>query len=99
MTHKQKFGGLQIPFGAEVLFKPSGVRLEDKPVKWESDAKVGVFAGYVLQPGYTWQGEYLVWPLSAFLNFSLKKDTPAADFRIHTPHRTKVIKFRNRGGD
>ena len=59
LTHNVKFHGKLIPFGAKVLFKPSNVREDDKPNKWGANAGVGVFAGYVIQPGYIWKGEIL----------------------------------------
>ena len=46
LTHKRvEFPGLSIPFGAEVMFKPSGTRPADLPGKWEGDSVLGIFAG------------------------------------------------------
>ena len=50
LTHGVKFTGKLIPFGAKVQFKPSNVREEDKPTKWGSDSKVGVFEGTSYNP-------------------------------------------------
>ena len=95
-THMNgEFPGFRVPFGAKVLFKPSNVRTQDLPGKMESDALVGVFAGYQIEPGYKWNGVYLVWPIGEFDTFSLKKDTRAEDFQIRTPHKTSVVKFSN----
>ena len=80
-THRKgEFNGLKIPFGARVLFKPSDTHADDKPTKWALDALQGVFAGYHVQPGYTWPKQYFAWPITDFDGLKLLAATPAANF-------------------
>ncbi len=48
-----------------MLFKPSVTKVSIG--KWEEPSSVGVFAGYMLQPGYVSKGEYLIWDLEDFV--------------------------------
>ena len=67
-THKKgEFTGLKIPSRARVFLKPSGARPDDKPTKWAPDSLEGVFAGYFVQPGYTWSRRCLAWPLTILM--------------------------------
>ena len=67
MTHKKgEFGGIKIPFGARVYFKPPETRPNDVLGKWEPDSLGGIFAGYDMAPGYTWSRRYWVWSLTDF---------------------------------
>jgi hypothetical protein len=47
----------------------------------------GVFAGYYIQPGYTWSKQYLVWPLTDFDGLKLLVSTPADEFPLREPHK------------
>ena len=58
----EEFTGQLIPFGAAVIFKPSPTKYKtDKPLP---TGMYGIFLGYRLAPGGTWDGEYLVEDLS-----------------------------------
>ena len=93
-THKYgPFKGLKVPFGAQVVFKPSSTRHEYDNGKWEEDDVTGVFAGYDIQPGYELHGNYLVWPLEEFTQFSLRKDVSAENFKIKKPHIVQAMKL------
>ena len=57
--HGDEFKGALIPFGAKVVFRqfrPPG----HKCPKFAPRSEFGLFAGYFLQPGGFWKGEYLV---------------------------------------
>ena len=54
--HGESFKGALIPFGAKVVFRPP-VR---EGAKFASRSEHGLFAGYYLQPGGRWKGEFLV---------------------------------------
>ncbi len=54
----------RFPFGCKVLNKPSATKVSVE--KWEEPSSVGVFAGYVIHPGYKSKGEYYVWDLTDF---------------------------------
>ena len=51
----------------------------------------GVFAGYLIQPGYTWSKQYLIWPITGFDGLKLLTATPAADFPSREPHKVGRI--------
>ena len=53
---------LRIPFGCEVIFVPQDTKKLTHG-KWEGTGEVGVIAGYGLNAGYHWNGEYLCWSL------------------------------------
>ena len=69
-THGYPFTGELVPFGAAVIYKPTPV--QDVAIsKMEPSTRVGIFAGYKIEPGYKWgsekqTGKYLVWDLDAF---------------------------------
>ena len=54
--HGEKFQGRLIPFGSKVAFRPP----VPKGAKFAPRNEHGIFAGYYLQPGGRWKGEYLV---------------------------------------
>ena len=54
--HGEKFQGRLIPFGSKVTFKPP----VPKGAKFAPRNEHGILAGYYLQPGGQWKGEYLV---------------------------------------
>ena len=64
--HRHVFDGIQLPFGSLVHYIPSPIS-KDPSGKLESNAKEGVFLGYVLQPSHKCNGEYLVASLDNFV--------------------------------
>jgi hypothetical protein len=61
LTHGEEFGGLRVPFGTKVTFRPSPTK-RTQPGKWDPPTSTGVFAGYVLKPGYNWRStSYGTW--------------------------------------
>ena len=57
--HGDEFKGALIPFGAKVVFRPFRPPGHKGP-KFAPRSEFGLFAGYFLQPGGLWKGEYLV---------------------------------------
>ena len=57
--HGEEFKGALIPFGAKVTFRPFRPPGHKGP-KFAPRSEFGLFAGYFLQPGGLWKGEYLV---------------------------------------
>eukprot|EP00972_Heterocapsa_arctica_P086501 12750586-Heterocapsa_arctica.AAC.1 len=45
---------IRAPFGCEVIFYPSATKTADATAKWEGTGIAGVFAGYKITPGYSW---------------------------------------------
>ena len=72
-------------------FEPSEKRPDDKPTTWAPDFLEGVFAGYHIQPGYTWSKQYLVWPITDFDGLKLLTATLAAEFPLREPHKVGRI--------
>ena len=68
------FEGLRVPFGCKVIYMPSDTKATSETGKWDSPTSIGVFAGYWIQPGYTWHGEYLVWNLVEFADLDCSLD-------------------------
>ena len=67
MRHKKgQFVGPKIPFGAAVSFKQSPISKQNKS-KFSPDSQVGVFFGYVLQPGGVWKSDFYVVVLADFV--------------------------------
>ena len=91
-THKKgELGGLKIPFGARVWFKPNVTRPNDVPGKYEPDALEGVFGGYEIAPGYTWIKRYLVWAVTDFDGLKLRKNIAPEEFKLREPFRTSRL--------
>ena len=59
----EDFSGMQIPFGAKVLFWNNPKLKAPKISKFSPTAAEGIFLGYHIQPGFIWKEEYLVAPL------------------------------------
>ena len=57
--HGDEFKGALIPFGAKVVFRPFRPPGHKGP-KFAPRSEFGLFAGYFLQPGGLWKGEFLV---------------------------------------
>eukprot|EP00972_Heterocapsa_arctica_P084973 12521157-Heterocapsa_arctica.AAC.1 len=45
---------IRIPFCCEVIFYPSATKTADATAEWEGTGVAGVFAGYRITPGYSW---------------------------------------------
>ena len=56
LTHGDDFVGPEIPFGAAVIFVPAETQNSGHLHNWGPTGRLGVFAGYDLQPGSTWTG-------------------------------------------
>ena len=59
LAHGEEFSGKRFPFGCKVLYKPSSTNDSDNG-KWDPAGSVGVFALYVIHPGYLFKGEYFI---------------------------------------
>ena len=91
-THRKgEFTGPKVPFGARVWFKPSETRLGDVPGKWEPDSLEGVFAGYLLSPGYQWTKQFLVWAVTDFDGLEPRKGIRAEDFPVREPFKVSRL--------
>ena len=91
-THGSSFHGKLIPFGAKVIFRPSPIRL-DGPPKMSPQTAVGIFAGYTIQSGYTWHGEYKVWQLEDFATACMSTDARHTAKAFKQPQRVKAIEL------
>jgi transposase InsO family protein len=87
LTHGEEIQLKRFPFGCKVLFKPSSTKSSETDGKWSSAASVGVFAGYMMHPGYKFKGEYLVWDLLDFgRGADLSNLASHLDQRLRHPH-------------
>ena len=57
--------------------------------KWEGTGEAGVLAGYGLNSGYRWNGEYLCWSLRAPACIEMHEHAPNFPFSLSSPHRTR----------
>ena len=74
LTHGIDFHGQRIPFGAKVYFKAAPPHKSAQPQKEEAQAQVGIFGGYEIDRGYTWNGLYRVWYLDDFTHVNLARE-------------------------
>ena len=66
-THGEEFPGKHFVFGQKVIYEPPNTKLVKKQQpKMGPTARIGIFAGYELNPGYTWGKSYRVWDLKDF---------------------------------
>ncbi len=86
----ERFPGLRIPFGCKVSFLPAPTK-QCHDGKWEPKLVLGVFAGYKIRPGYTWQGEYLVWDLDELVGITVAHYVEPYP-SLRSPHVTNVWK-------
>ena len=84
---------LRIPFGCEVIFKPSPTKVSDVPGKWEGSGSAGVIAGYKMRPGYKWSGEYLVWSLKELSDVKLFSGIKNLPIGLQSPHVTSAVRL------
>ena len=90
----EEFTGQLIPFGAAVIFQPSPTKYKtDKPLP---TGMYGIFLGYRLAPGGTWNGEYLIEDLSHFVDIDFRMDAPGHRKSV-SPHVTKQVRLPQGG--
>ena len=71
----------RFPFGCEVIF----VLQDTKKLghgKWEGSGEVGVIAGYGLNAGYHWNGEYLCWSLKELARVDMHEHASKYPFSL-----------------
>ena len=92
MTHNEPFEGKRIPFGAKVIYRPADTKdISIHKNKMEPTGSIGVFAGYEISPGYSWDGIYLVWDLSDFAEVDLSANAKVTSLKI--PHKVKRVEI------
>ncbi len=64
--------------------------------KWEPKLLLGVFAGHEIRPGYTWQGEYLVWDLDELVGINVAHYVEPYP-SLRSPHVTKRVEMLSGG--
>ena len=62
LRYGEPFTGMNIPFGAKVLYWNDPKRKASAPTKFGPSSAEGVFLGYHIQPGFIWKGDYIVIP-------------------------------------
>ena len=94
MTHGDDFVGPEIPFGAAVIFVPAESKKSGHLHKWGPTGRLGVFAGYDLQPGSTWTGGgVLVWDLAEFEGVPLLQEAQYMKHSLQFPHKTRRVQL------
>ncbi len=87
LTHGVEFPNKRVPFGCKVLYNPSATKLSEHDGKRDAPSSVGIFAGYVMHPGYVFKGEYLIWDLLYFgRGADLSNLARSMNQRIRKPH-------------
>ena len=83
---KGHFKGKHIPFGALVHFIPSRTIMRSVPTKHDPNVVLGIFMGYVMSSGYTWNHQYKVAMVIDFANRNFHRSCSAEDhrFSLHT---------------
>ena len=66
LRHGTSFKGKKLPFGCLVSYKPNSKREVEQIQKFGSRTKEGIFAGYHLQSGGRWSGDYLIVDVDAY---------------------------------
>ena len=59
----EPFSGMNVPFGAKVLYWNDPKRKATAPTKFGPSSAEGIFLGYHIQPGFIWKGDYIVTPV------------------------------------
>ena len=97
-THGEEFSGKVLPFGCKVVYKPSATKRvgRDQP-KMAPTTRIGVFAGYVLNPGYSWSKSYLVWDLTDFVDMDFRVDAKALRNEHRSPSVTQEVWLADEG--
>ena len=78
---------LRLPFGCEVIFVPQDTKGLTHG-KWEGSGEVGVIAGYGLNAGCHWSGEYFCWSLKELARIDMHEHASKYPFSLRSPHRT-----------
>ncbi len=73
------------------------ITFEDLFQRTYNNARIGVFGGYKLYPGYVWRGEYLAWDIEDFVNESLSKTATTLSRGIANPHVTRICRLTDGG--
>ena len=100
--NRGEFQGVLTPFGSAVWYLPSPTRkakskgqaVADLKPKWAGKASLGIFAGYVMRPGGSWSGRYLVWPIEFFVGMDLSEKAVYSSEeakRLSSPHDTARV--------
>jgi len=84
-----EFKGEQFIFGQLCFFKLAPTI--DTPAKTDNRLAPGIFLNYVVDPDGRFAGQYLVCPLSDFINRNLHHRAGPKDFKLHL-HRTEVVR-------
>ena len=63
----------------------------------DGTAIIGIFAGYVLDPGYKWSGQYKVWALEDFEKYDLSKKSKCLTTSMQSPHIVKALQPATEG--
>ena len=94
LTNGEERTGPLIPFGVGVIYKPSSSKSR-KVGKMEGATSSGIFAGYVVDPGYVWKGAMRVWDVSDFLGVDLRSDAPSltGSISLKQPHTVEEVKL------
>ena len=74
--------GKRIPFGALVHFIPSRTIGRSAPMKHDPNAVPGIFMGYAISSGYTWNNQYRVAMIEDFANRNFHRSCSAEDHRF-----------------
>ena len=79
------------------MYLPSAIS-SSPTVKTGANEKVGVFLGYVMQPGHKWNGEYYVADLKSFVGKVLRDDARPRECKVPidtttTVEKPAIIKF------
>ena len=81
ITHGENFAGWVLPFGSLVFYRPPRPILKNLP-KFSPRGVPGIFAGWHVEPGCGFRGDYYVIPLSSFRT---------ANKKSYHAHRVKEI--------
>ena len=81
ITHGENFAGWVLPFGSLVFYRPPRPILKNLP-KFSPRGVPGIFAGWHVEPGCGFRGDYYIIPLSSFRT---------ANKKSYHAHRVKEI--------
>ena len=81
---------LRLPFGCEVTFVPQDIKKLTHG-KWEGSGETGVIAGYSLNAGYDWFGEYLGWSLEELARIDMHEHASKYPYSLRSPQRTRRV--------
>ena len=83
-------------FGCEVIFVPQDTeKLTHR--KWEGSGEVGVVAGYGMNAGFHWKGEYFSWSLKELARIDMHEHASKYPFSLRSPHRTRRVSLPGGG--